>query len=58
MREKKCLKTIEVKLKGEVYSRVYKMQNIQMVVTLVNEIFSDEIKIHIIEAKEIVDKEK
>jgi hypothetical protein len=46
-----CIGYIEVKLRGEVYSRRYAMANFEMVVKLINDMFENEIKIEIVECK-------
>lgn len=54
---KKKYGEIEVKMVGEIYSRMYKIENIQHVVNLVNDVFGNEIHIKIKEVKEKFEKE-
>lgn len=49
---RKPIKHLKIQLKGEVYSQLYDMQNIDLVIQLVNEMFTDEIKISIVNVEE------
>lgn len=50
---KKPVLILRVKIKGEIYDRVYSIKDIQFVVNLFNDIHGDKMKISIESVKEI-----